>query len=42
MKVNNSIQFDAELKNIPHYKIHPEMLPFVGEDFEKKSNFNYF
>ena len=27
--------YDAELKGIEHYKIHSEMLPYVGKNYKK-------
>lgn len=36
MKFNSLKHFDAEIQaKISHYKIHHEMLPFIGEKFEK-------
>lgn len=27
--------YDTELMQIPHYQVHPEMMPFVGEHYKK-------
>lgn len=35
MHINNSKKFDSRFETIEHYKIYPEMKPFIGENYEK-------
>ena len=31
----NNVNYYNKLKNIEFFKIHPELIPYVGEEFDK-------
>ena len=29
------VDYDEQLKNVSHYRVHPEMMPFIGRNYPK-------